>query len=808
MYNPLGSDNNKEYVEVYGFVNLTNWIIGDSSSNDTLILLNYFFSNYSLIVEEGFNYSGINASIYSAGATIGDNLNNNFDTIFLFDNDSNLVDSVSYDGNIANGDGYSLEMVNFFWNRSCKIYGSPGYDNLVSCNYSEDDDGGGDDNNNSYFHDVMISSNLDELSYMLVSYDKLFKVSNVDYALGYVYNVTVFYNVSKLEETGNFVLIKESDFLIDSINRYVTSGTGSFIFNESGNYTVCGKILNFSLSYNTFVIDDNLENDISCRDVYVFDSSVIPCNVSLTTILDKELYEEGESVKFKHVLSNESFPYVIEYYVLDLFGKIVKSSYETSNLNQKSWTPKFDGPEKAFILKSNLSSVLCNDENLDDNFYQNLFVFRDLDYVPFSTLDSEETLLSDKKSANSSIVIESLSLGSDNKIKFGEDVKGKVRIYKGDTSKYSVKFYIENSLGEKVSVTDSSANLYTKYSEYLLSVPVILKSNCNEKYSDSEYYFVVQGLDSYDKVPFLVEGLTNSLCSSSSSSSKSSSSSSKKGVVYEIEEIPSIVYTNENFLVKVRINNYDDVEHDFELIGYVYRGSKQYSESVIKEVSVSKNSAVTLLFDSLVTDVNPGDYKYKVKIKKDSQKTYKHLNSDIVIRQGENDFEIIDFYLEPDSTESFSETNTVKLYAESDFNDAELILDTFYTTIRTNISGKVSFPVRINDGRNVFFLSIQKEGVIYDMKELVIESDENGVVSYKENVNLLSNKNYDVQLLSGLEELTSNKEINDGVNNDIKDWKRGEVIYMSSSEHAEELIPFLILLVCFVSVFAIFKFRD
>ena len=73
MYNPAGNDNNKEFIEIYSdnYTNLTDYIISDASSNDSLVELYYFDSNYSLIVEDGFNYSNINASIYSAGATIG-----------------------------------------------------------------------------------------------------------------------------------------------------------------------------------------------------------------------------------------------------------------------------------------------------------------------------------------------------------------------------------------------------------------------------------------------------------------------------------------------------------------------------------------------------------------------------------------------------------------------------------------------------------------------------------------------------------------------------------------------------------------
>ena len=77
-YNPIGNDNNKEYAELFSqeSINLSNYTIEDLSSSDTLTLLKSSNSNYYLIVEEGFDYSLIDANIYSAGPAIGNNLNN------------------------------------------------------------------------------------------------------------------------------------------------------------------------------------------------------------------------------------------------------------------------------------------------------------------------------------------------------------------------------------------------------------------------------------------------------------------------------------------------------------------------------------------------------------------------------------------------------------------------------------------------------------------------------------------------------------------------------------------------------------
>ncbi|MEM4259948.1 MAG: hypothetical protein QXG00_01820 [Candidatus Woesearchaeota archaeon] len=96
MFNPVGADNNKEFVEIYGTNNVSGYVLCDSSSNDTPVLVQFINeSNLSLIVEEGFNYSDLNCSIFTLGSTIGNNLDNDLDYVLLFYNNS-LIDNLSY----------------------------------------------------------------------------------------------------------------------------------------------------------------------------------------------------------------------------------------------------------------------------------------------------------------------------------------------------------------------------------------------------------------------------------------------------------------------------------------------------------------------------------------------------------------------------------------------------------------------------------------------------------------------------------------------------------------------------------------
>ncbi|MBT6995517.1 lamin tail domain-containing protein [Candidatus Woesearchaeota archaeon] len=125
MYNPEGSDNNKEYLEIYTDLNLENYTIKDLYSQDTLTLIKQTNSSYSLIVEENFNHTNINATIYSVGATIGNNLNNDGDLISIYG--PNLLDAVHYYEQWgASNNGKSLCKINQIWQECTK---TPGYSN-------------------------------------------------------------------------------------------------------------------------------------------------------------------------------------------------------------------------------------------------------------------------------------------------------------------------------------------------------------------------------------------------------------------------------------------------------------------------------------------------------------------------------------------------------------------------------------------------------------------------------------------------------------------------------------------------------
>lgn len=127
MYNPEGNDNNQEYLELKTDLNLSGFTIQDATSEDSLELLKVSNTNYTLIVEEDFNHSNINATIYTTGATIGNNLNNDED-IIIIRNQTDIFDVIHYYSNWGGeNNGNSLCNIDGLW-REC--IPSPGMNNI------------------------------------------------------------------------------------------------------------------------------------------------------------------------------------------------------------------------------------------------------------------------------------------------------------------------------------------------------------------------------------------------------------------------------------------------------------------------------------------------------------------------------------------------------------------------------------------------------------------------------------------------------------------------------------------------------
>jgi len=111
---------------------------------------------------------------------------------------------------------------------------------------------------------------------------------------------------------------------------------------------------------------------------------------------------------------------------------------------------------------------------------------------------------------NSKIRINKAYLGSDNQAKFGDNLRVRLDVYKGNTTKEEVRIYIKGN-DEKISKITrfKISNVYTNHT---LTVPIQIFPNCNSKYKDGIYKIIVEGLEEASEELIEIRGITNNLC--------------------------------------------------------------------------------------------------------------------------------------------------------------------------------------------------------------------------------------------------------------------------------------------------------
>ncbi|MAG47957.1 hypothetical protein CL617_05095 [archaeon] len=294
-YDPEGSDNNKEFVELYydSWENLTNYIVRDSTSEDVLILAKLnTSSNYALIVEDGFNTLGINVTIYTIGATIGNNLNNGKDIVIIKNSSGTILDQVNYTNFPQVSSGFSLERLtinknstdNANFNQSLTQEGTPGRINPLTDNiepnltliYPENNSFLNTQNINFTFTTIDNSNNLN----CTFSLNNIFQINNrttlnntlTTFTINNINESKYNYNITCLDSQLNSNT-KQRTFTIDTTKPNLTnleetltinSANINFNTNENSNFSSFfnnSTLTNENFSKNHSILFENLQDN-------------------------------------------------------------------------------------------------------------------------------------------------------------------------------------------------------------------------------------------------------------------------------------------------------------------------------------------------------------------------------------------------------------------------------------------------------------------------------------------------------------------------------------------------------------------
>ena len=357
---------------------------------------------------------------------------------------------------------------------------------------------------------------------------------------------------------------------------------------------------------------------------FVNDESIITeqgCDYAVEFILAKTVFDNSSDFSFKiriSKVSGQKTNFTSRAKIEDLNGKLIREYKPFTNQSitkqrtSTRYTPNLE-EGKSFFMDSNIT-VQCNDTNTKNDFDKRIITIKGKPLREDSSIDIEKVF----------------DLGTDKKAKFGQIIRIKLNAYKGNTNKKSIAVWIEDDKRNKLS-KQSKINLELKYTNYSLTLPVQIKPNCDEKFDNDDYTIIARGLDSEDEEEVEIEDLTDSMCEVKIVEEKKFSSKKFK---FDIQDFNENIEVGKKFNTKIMLDNNNDVDIPIKVWSYVYRGSKSYSgdrEENKKEFILKANSLNVVELENMVEDAEPGNYKFKVLVNKNNQKTNNQITKDVVI---------------------------------------------------------------------------------------------------------------------------------------------------------------------------------
>ncbi len=409
---------------------------------------------------------------------------------------------------------------------------------------------------------ITILDNLDDLLYVSKEYNKPFKIINLDYKqnISKLVNATIKYSIKSKEET---VFVK-------GINKYKTAGTGRIKINASGNITICAEIINSSSC-------DNLLDNKICSNHTFIDTRALQCSVNAHISTDKNTYHSEEKISIILSINETEYPFIITYWMEDVYGRIVKKPVSTSNTNVKHYTVKEFFGINAYSLFTEITEIQCNNS-------ENAFA-------------SKQILLIGKQENSTSYLLKDIEA----KDKSSHTViTGKVNLYA--TKDCALKFKI----------LDGTATINS-----------ILHQNISQNF---------QIAINNEKIKTRRNWLTVSGCVKGSHSISLQVPLQEKVideiVQVEVLDAPDKIISNHSFSTRLKITSSE--KKVFKISYYLYRGSKCYSDLCSEDITeVETNSAVVQL-SNIASKAKPGEYKLAT-IVKESKKIWFEEHKEIIL---------------------------------------------------------------------------------------------------------------------------------------------------------------------------------
>src|SRR3989338_7656069 len=241
-----------------------------------------------------------------------------------------------------------------------------------------------------------------------------------------------------------------------------------------------------------------LTNPTPGRENAVLDST--SCDYAIAIVPASLIFSSDiDFTVFVHRLQGTSHPVTIRGTLETVAGRIVKEYAPWTNrtlptVEEKEYSPNL--PSDTYLVRFWLEDVSCEDMNHTNDEANTLIAVRS------SSPENESTLS-----------IERLSLGKDNKTMWGDALPVTIHIYKGEESKKTGELYVEKN-GKKASPM-VKITMPEKYTSYDLTVPLTLDTNCGTSFPDGTAKVILEAFGQQVEASFVVGGINSKDCSTS-----------------------------------------------------------------------------------------------------------------------------------------------------------------------------------------------------------------------------------------------------------------------------------------------------
>ncbi len=642
MYNPSDcSDSECEWIELYNpdsenysleDCNISNKEIGNwtIAANEFVVLArdSSAFNSYFEKLESTSTPIEVSMSLSNSGETI--ELSG---TEWCSDN----VDYTDYI-NFADGNNYTIEKSsNGEWYKSLISGGSPFSENsvhLLSSDYSFlqisellPNPMGDDDAEKPFGEWIEIYNsgaypiNLDSLYFKDSSDGKL-----------YISETTAFESNPVIEPDEHKIIFRngDSDFSLnnnvyESITLYVKGNDDSENRIDSMSYSSSTELMSWSL------VDEEWQETLPTPNE---ENEFLPyCNWDISIEIEESIMQEDD-LDFTVTIQREygnSAEVTVKGKIIEYNGNIIEEYFPWTNAsitttNSKDYSPNLN--EGIYELFFWIEDIDCNDYEEENNYISKLIAIN-------PEYKKEESILT----------IDEVYLGSDESAEWGDQIRTKVSIYKGDETKYTVELYATIN-GEQISKR-TKLNIYEEYQYYTLTLPIQLDANCNAGTSSSSAKIVLEGLNIETEAEFEIEGIDEEICTdyfdyieeNNIETGENSIDDNSYSEEYQFIDLFENATAGELIQVTTVILA-DDAPHNYTAYAYAYKGSWCYScednskerNETIVSFSLAENELHQETFlIKLDEEMDEKEYNIKVKFRKDDRKTDDELTASFTI---------------------------------------------------------------------------------------------------------------------------------------------------------------------------------